>query len=130
VRKVAPLDNALAALDKSAAHYTKAYKALASSPNAPAAPVLTSLNDQLLQLERHLTQDQGLPRRPWFKHLIYAPGFYTGYGAKTLPGIREAIEEKRYDEAERETVRVAQALKAYADAIENAATKLESAAGH
>jgi len=69
-----------------------------------------------------------LPRRPWFKHLIYAPGFYTGYGAKTLPGVREGIEEKRYAEAEKEITRVAQALQDYAAAIDSAAADLEKAA--
>ena len=49
----------------------------------------------------------GLPRRPWYRHLLYAPGYYTGYGVKTMPGVREAIEEKNYAEAEAEIVRVA-----------------------
>jgi N-acetylated-alpha-linked acidic dipeptidase len=66
-----------------------------------------------------------LPRRPWYQHLIYAPGFYTGYGAKTLPGIREGLEEKRYQEAEKEITRVAQALENYAAAIDAATTELE-----
>ena len=87
---------------------------------------LTALNDRLVRLERTLTQAQGLPRRPWFKHVVYAPGLYTGYGAKTLPGIREGIEENRYDEAERQVVRVADALKAYAKAVDDAAGELES----
>ena len=42
---------------------------------------------------------EGLPRRPWYRHAIYAPGFYTGYGVKTVPGVREAIEERKWDEA-------------------------------
>jgi len=125
----APLDNALADLDKSAARYGKACKLFSSASQSPLATQLTSLNGQLLQLERRLTQEDGLPRRPWFKHLIYAPGFYTGYGAKTLPGIREAIEEKRYDEADRQAARVAQTLKAYAGAIDDAAARLEALSG-
>lgn len=56
--------------------------------------------DQLAgQSERFLTTEQGLPRRPWYKHSIYAPGFYTGYGVKTLPGVREAIEQRNWSEA-------------------------------
>ena len=47
-----------------------------------------------------MTIDSGLPRRSWYKHLVYAPGFYTGYGVKTLPGVREAIEGRNWMEAE------------------------------
>ncbi len=59
-----------------------------------------ALNNKLMQAEHMLTSEQGLPRRPWFKHQIYAPGFYTGYGVKTLPGVREAIEQKNWNEAQ------------------------------
>ncbi|UWX56608.1 hypothetical protein NYZ99_13070 [Maribacter litopenaei] len=52
------------------------------------------LNNMLMDAEHKLTSEGGLPRRPWFKHQIYAPGFYTGYGVKTLPGVREAVEQK------------------------------------
>lgn len=58
-----------------------------------------NLNAMLMDAERKLTTEDGLPRRPWFKHQIYAPGFYTGYGVKTLPGVREAIEQKNWSEA-------------------------------
>ena len=57
------------------------------------------LNTMLMDAEQALTSEKGLPRRPWFKHQIYAPGFYTGYGVKTLPGVREAIEQKNWKEA-------------------------------
>jgi N-acetylated-alpha-linked acidic dipeptidase len=123
----APLDNAQADLDRSAEHYARAMKAFTAS-NAAQPKALEQLNDQLMQAERKLTNAEGLPRRPWYQHLIYAPGFYTGYGAKTLPGIREGIEEKRYQEAEREIVRAAKALEDYARAVESAATELEKAA--
>ena len=66
-----------------------------------------------------------MPRRPWFRHLIYAPGFYTGYGVKTIPGVREAIEQKQYAEAEAEIGRVAKVLQDYANAIDSAAGELE-----
>ncbi|MGC1515767.1 MAG: transferrin receptor-like dimerization domain-containing protein [Maribacter sp.] len=59
-----------------------------------------TLNEKLIQAEQQLTLEKGLPRRPWFKHQIYAPGFYTGYGVKTLPGVREAIEQKDWKEAQ------------------------------
>lgn len=57
------------------------------------------LNALLMDAEHKLTSEDGMPRRPWFKHQIYAPGFYTGYGVKTLPGVREAIEQKNWSEA-------------------------------
>jgi N-acetylated-alpha-linked acidic dipeptidase len=122
----APLDNAQSALDHSAERYAKALKAFHAGNGAP-GPALRAINDQLIQTERKLTNSAGLPRRPWYQHLIYAPGFYTGYGAKTLPGVREGIEEKRYAEAEKEVVRVAQALQDYAAAIDSAAAALEKA---
>ncbi|HEX9255432.1 MAG TPA: transferrin receptor-like dimerization domain-containing protein, partial [Candidatus Angelobacter sp.] len=121
----APLDNAQAALDRSAQRYSKAVKAFKGGNASPQS--LQELNAKLVQTERKLTNDGGLPRRPWFKHLIYAPGFYTGYGAKTLPGVREGIEEKRYAEAEKEITRVSQALQDYAAAIDAAAAELEKA---
>jgi N-acetylated-alpha-linked acidic dipeptidase len=123
----APLDNAQNALDRSAQRYSKAMKAFNGANASPQA--LQTLNGKLLLAERKLINDGGLPRRSWYRHLIYAPGFYTGYGAKTLPGVREGIEEKRYQEAEKEITRVAQALQDYAAAIEAAAEDLEKA-GH
>jgi N-acetylated-alpha-linked acidic dipeptidase len=54
----------------------------------------------LYKAEQKLLSDAGLPRRPWYKHCIYAPGLYTGYGVKTLPGIREAIEQRNWKEAQ------------------------------
>jgi N-acetylated-alpha-linked acidic dipeptidase len=122
----APLDNAQAAVERSAEHYARAIKAFTAANPAPASS-LRALNDRLIQTERRLTNAGGLPRRPWYQHLIYAPGFYTGYGAKTLPGIREGIEEKRYQEAEKEITRVGQALEDYASAVEAAAEELEKA---
>lgn len=74
-----------------------------------AAPT-EGLNERIFRLERVLTDPAGLPRRPWFRHQIYAPGFYTGYGVKTLPGVREAIEEQDYSEAERQILQVATTL--------------------
>jgi N-acetylated-alpha-linked acidic dipeptidase len=126
----APLDNAQAALDRSAERYAKAMKTFIAGGGAASTAGLQALNDNLIQTEHKLTNPEGLPRRPWYKHLIYAPGFYTGYGAKTLPGIREGIEEKRYQEAEREVTRVAQALENYAAAIDAAAGELERAGAH
>ena len=63
-----------------------------------------------MKSERVLLSPEGLPRRPWFRHLVYAPGVYAGYGASTLPGVREAILQKRYPEAEGEIARAARVL--------------------
>jgi len=101
----APLDNAADELSRAAEGYETAL--LASGDRVPA-----SLNAKLIQSERLLINAEGLPNRPWFEHLIYAPGFYTGYGVKTIPGVREAIEQKRPAEVEEQMVRVAKALKA------------------
>jgi N-acetylated-alpha-linked acidic dipeptidase len=121
----APLDNALSELDKSAQRYSKAINFFVKKNDGAVAKDLARLNALLIQTERRLTSSDGLPRRPWFKHLIYAPGFYTGYGVKTLPGVREGIEEKRYEEAEREISRAALALKDYAASVDRIADELE-----
>jgi N-acetylated-alpha-linked acidic dipeptidase len=78
-------------------------------------------------VERSLTSQEGLPRRPWFRHLLYAPGFYTGYGVKTIPGVREAIEQSDWREAEAEVGRVSERLNAAAALIEKAAGLLGQA---
>jgi N-acetylated-alpha-linked acidic dipeptidase len=121
----APLDNSLSALDRSAQRYAKAVGSFTKKYVTISDKKLVEINDQLMKTERLLTNSAGLPRRPWYKHLIYAPGFYTGYGVKTLPGIREGIEERRYEEAEKEIVRVAQALNAYAASVDRIAEELE-----
>ena len=64
------------------------------------ATQLKSINEGLFMSERVLLREEGLPRRSWFKHQLYAPGFYTGYGVKTLPGVREAIEQDDWKEAQ------------------------------
>jgi N-acetylated-alpha-linked acidic dipeptidase len=112
-------------LDRSASRYSKALKAYLGKHETADGKDLAAVNQQLLLAERKLTSPAGLPRRPWFKHLIYAPGFYTGYGAKSLPGVREGIEEKRYAEADREIVRVAQVLTDYAASVNKIALDLE-----
>ena len=64
---------------------------------AGGAAASAEINNLLYTSERLLTRDAGLNGRPWYKHHIYAPGFYTGYGVKTIPGVREAIEQREYD---------------------------------
>jgi len=84
-----------------------------------------ALDELLYQSERKLISEQGLPRRPWFKHEMYAPGFYTGYGVKTIPGVREAIEQKNWDEVEPEIKKASAAIQALNSQIEAAARMLE-----
>jgi len=81
----------------------------------------SALNTALERVERAMTDMDGLPKRPWFRHQIYAPGFYTGYGVKTLPGIREAIEQEEWDEFERQHARLAERFRTIADAMNTVA---------
>jgi N-acetylated-alpha-linked acidic dipeptidase len=101
------LDNALAALSRSASDYHDVMQGLEAAPDTA---LINRINRTVYLSERHLLTDQGLPGRPWYRHLIYAPGLYTGYGVKTLPGIREAIEEGDYKDVNPEIQRVSQAL--------------------
>jgi N-acetylated-alpha-linked acidic dipeptidase len=103
----APLENAASALMHAADRYKKA---LDGARSTLTPETIRLLNKGVIQSERHLTDAAGLPRRPWYRHLLYAPGFYTGYAVKTIPGVREALEQKEYAEAEREVARVAEAL--------------------
>ena len=82
----------------------------------------------MLQTERLLTDESGLPKRPWYRHLLYAPGYYTGYGVKTMPGVREAIEEGEWESIDREVQRLADVLNAEAKAVGEVARALEDGA--
>jgi N-acetylated-alpha-linked acidic dipeptidase len=83
------------------------------------------LNAALVQVERALTEPAGLPGRPWYRHTIYAPGLYTGYGVKTLPGVRESIEQGQWIAAEAQVEVVASALQRAAGRITAASGMLE-----
>jgi N-acetylated-alpha-linked acidic dipeptidase len=118
----APLENAAETLTRSAERYNRALgKSQASFSRAD----IGGLNRKLIESERALTNADGLPRRSWYKHLLYAPGIYTGYEGKTVPGVREGIEQKRYGEADQEIARVAKALEDEAAVIDAAAGMLE-----
>lgn len=93
----APLDASLARLQKSAAAYNQAFARFSAGAALDRAKE-TQLNRLLYTSERDFKYGPGLPKREWFKHLAYAPGFYTGYGVKTLPGIREGVEQKAWNE--------------------------------
>ena len=108
----APLQNGLTRIQELAGEYDAAA--------ATALPVAERdrLNGLFMDLERQLTRPEGLPRRPWFVHHVYAPGYYTGYGVKTLPGVREAIEQREYAEAQEQIGKLGEVLGAYADQME------------
>jgi len=107
-----PALNALTNLEKAAAHIEQVKK-------TADAKKLAELNAKIFTAEQQLLTSAGLPRRPWFKHRLYAPGFYTGYGVKTVPGVREAIEQKNWAEA-------AEQMGAVAKAIDKLSVYLES----
>ncbi len=110
------LMNSLSLLEKSANTYADL---VAANPNPNTN--LDRLNKILYQAEQKLMLDSGLPRRPWFRHSIYAPGYYTGYGVKTLPGIREAIETRNWKEAQQQIDLAAKALNDYTEQVDAAA---------
>lgn len=111
----APLENALARLQESSAEFDRASKGkeLSSADRR-------KLDEILFRSERALTRTEGLPRRDWFRHQIYAPGFYTGYGVKTLPGVREAIEQRDWKEATEQITVVSNVIERFAGEIDRA----------
>lgn len=119
-----PLRSGQAALVRAAAEYDRA---VAAFPAAPAGAALGEANARLLAVERALTLPAGLPGRPWFRHQVYAPGLYTGYGVKTLPAVRESIEQKQWKEAGSQIGRVGEVLEQAGEAIRAAAAELTRA---
>ena len=122
-----PVRNAVEALKKAGEAYERAYGAV---PRARAAQLvgrneLVELNKLLLTSEQKLGNTEGLPRREWFKHQMYAPGFYTGYGVKTMPQIREGLEENRFTEAQGGVRTVSAAVNALAAQVDQAARALQ-----
>ena len=116
----APLESSLTKLKESARAYDAAMNEAATSTRTLSPEAQKSLDAALIQTERAMTREQGLPRRPWFKHQIYAPGFYTGYGVKTLPGVREAIEQRNWKEA-------GEQVSIIAETIDNLAAEIDRA---
>ncbi|HEY4900012.1 MAG TPA: transferrin receptor-like dimerization domain-containing protein [Terriglobales bacterium] len=122
----APLENAADALAKAGGHYNKALTTALNSKPDPAK--LAALNLRLLTAERLLLNEGGLPTRPYYKHMLYAPGLYTGYQPKTVSGIRESIELKDYILAEAEVPKVAKAVSDEAVFVDGIAAELEKVA--
>ncbi len=124
----APLENGADALTASAERYAKALAGATQRldtlrGDGAAAPV----NTLLLESERRLTDPEGLPGRPWYIHQLYAPGMYTGYGVKTVPAVREAIEQKQFDRVDAAIARVGAVLRAEAVLVDSAVVLLQRA---
>ncbi len=121
----APLQNGLVALERTSEEYDKAFgRAMQNGGSALARTQLRDVNAQLIAVERALTLSDGLPGRPWYEHQIYAPGFYTGYGVKTLPGVREGIEQKQWKLAGEQIARLGKVLESTGERIQSAANEL------
>lgn len=109
-----PVTKSLSALDKSGnALWEYCQRVLGSNPAA-----LAAINNKLFAAEQELLTETGLPRRGWYKHTLYAPGFYTGYGVKTLPGVREAIEQRNWSEATAQINVLSQSIQRLADYLQ------------
>jgi N-acetylated-alpha-linked acidic dipeptidase len=123
----APLQNGADALTRSAEEYRKALAHTTENGAAALASAsITEINRLLIDSERKLTSPEGLPGRAWYKHQIYAPGVYTGYEAKAIPAVREAMEQKQWKQAEEAIANAAAALQREADLVSKAASKLAS----
>jgi N-acetylated-alpha-linked acidic dipeptidase len=121
----APLDAVVARLKQSAHGYDQAYAAFIAAPNKLNAAQRKQLNALLQGMEQRLTDARGLPGRDWFRHFVYAPGRLTGYGVKTLPAVREAIDAGRWQEAREYVPVTAQVLGVYCDGIDAATALLQ-----
>jgi N-acetylated-alpha-linked acidic dipeptidase len=124
----APMKNAIDTLKKSAERYSKELSKWrdSGSPQLPAEKIKL-LNADLMQVPRWFLSEKGLPERPWFKNQIYAPGAYTGYGAKPIAAVREYMDEKKWKEADAQIPGVAQVIDKVAAGINKAADDLEIA---
>lgn len=120
----APMENAIARLRTAADSFESAMSAMQDSLSA--SRDWSPVNALLIRTERTLTDTAGLPGRTWFRHLLYAPGFYTGYGVKTVPEVRESIEQKQWEAAQAGIDRVAEHLDREAEAIAGAAGTLRN----
>jgi N-acetylated-alpha-linked acidic dipeptidase len=124
----APMQNSLELLKKSAQRYSKALEKFQSAADGSVAQSsLDAVNADLLGISRLFLNEQGLPERPWFKNQIYAPGAYTGYGAKPVAAVREYMDQKKWKEADAQIPMVAQVIESIAGGINKAAEALEGA---
>ena len=120
--ELAALADAVDDLDQAADRFDKA---LADRGAGLDAARRAKVMGQLRDIDQLLLDARGLPDRPWYRNLVYAPGRFTGYGAKTLPGVREAIEERRFDDATEYAKRTAKVLRDYAARLDAARATVE-----
>ncbi len=123
----APMKNAIEQLKKSSERYSKALSRWRDSGSPLPADKVELINADLLRIPRFFLSEKGLPERPWFKNQIYAPGAYTGYGAKPVAAVREYMDEKKWKEADAQIPQVAQIIENVSLGISKAADDLESA---
>ncbi len=121
-----PLKNALTRLQASSLAYDAALASVMASGRIPSGQAARALDEALIQTERAMTREAGLPKRGWFKHQIYAPGLYTGYGVKTLPAVREALEQRNWKQATAQIDIVAGVIDRVAGQIDVAARRLRN----
>jgi N-acetylated-alpha-linked acidic dipeptidase len=120
----APLENSLAIFEKSVNRYQRAMEQVQGDALTGAS--LKNVNQSLLRVEQSFTSPDGLPDRPWFRHQIYAPGAYTGYGAKPIAAVREAMDKKDWEQADKQIPKIGQILESAAAAIDAASVQLEN----
>ena len=126
----APIENGLDRLTRAAKSYEQALTGARQGLATLSQEQAQRINSLLLRVERSLTSLEGLPRRPWYRHQLSAPGWYTGYSPKTLPGVREAIEAKRWKEAEEQGVKIGEALEREAASIDSVSAELKNVSAH
>lgn len=125
----APLKNGVEAMKKSAERYQAAFAKWQASGSDLPAQTAASLNAELIQIQRTFLTEKGLPERPWYRHQVYAPGAYTGYGAKPIAAVREYMDQEKWKEADGQVPMVGQVLEKVAAALGKAADDMEKAAG-
>jgi len=124
----APMKNSLELLKKSSEHYSKALAKFQAAGTAEVPQsALDAVNADLLNVSRLFLNEKGLPERPWFKNQIYAPGAYTGYGAKPVAAVREYMDQKKWKEADAQIPMVAQVIESISTGIDKAADALDAA---
>ena len=124
----APMKNAIGGLQRSAEHFTRALEGFREkgSPELPEKSQAL-INADLMHISRLFLNEKGLPERPWFKNQIYAPGAYTGYGAKPVAAVREYMDEKKWAQAEAQVPQVSRVIESVAAGIDRAAADIEQA---
>lgn len=123
----APLKNGVESIKASAERYQTAFAKWQSSGKPLPTDALKKINEDLMRVQQAFLSDKGLPERPWFKNQIYAPGAYTGYGAKPIAAVREYMDAARWNETNAQTPMVGEVMRSIAAAIDRAAEDLEKA---